>query len=188
MKRSAAIVVVTFAALTCWTSTTSAQQVTPYFSPRGGCAAAIVQAIDAAQSSVHVQAYYLTHPNIIAALANASHRNLAVTVIMDAKTSRRNKPAMTILPAAGCAVALDAQEKIAHNKVIIIDDHTVITGSFNFSLAADTDNAENIVVIVDKSVNAAYLANFRKHLVHSIKLLPPGSNPPPSTLPSLRPR
>ena len=32
----------------------------------------------------------------------------------------------------GMSVLIDAKHQIAHNKIMIIDDETVITGSFNF--------------------------------------------------------
>jgi len=50
----------------------------------------------------------------------------------------------------GRSVKIDAQHAIAHNKVMIIDGETVITGSFNFTKAAEENNAENLLVIHDK--------------------------------------
>lgn len=42
---------------------------------------------------------------------------------------------------------IDPAHKIAHNKVMIIDGETAITGSFNFTKAAENGNAENLLVI-----------------------------------------
>ena len=53
---------------------------------------------------------------------------------------------------AGVPVWIDDGPAIAHNKVVILDGRTVITGSFNFSKAADTRNAENVVVIESETV------------------------------------
>jgi phosphatidylserine/phosphatidylglycerophosphate/cardiolipin synthase-like enzyme len=47
----------------------------------------------------------------------------------------------------------DAAVSIAHNKVMVIDDNTVITGSFNFTAAAQRSNAENLLVILDLAPN-----------------------------------
>jgi phosphatidylserine/phosphatidylglycerophosphate/cardiolipin synthase-like enzyme len=49
-------------------------------------------------------------------------------------------------------VKIDAQHTIAHNKVIIIDGETVITGSFNFTKAAEESIAENLFVILDQNL------------------------------------
>ena len=49
---------------------------------------------------------------------------------------------------------------IAHNKVIIIDSKKVITGSFNFTSAADHRNAENVILIEDTDIASLYLKNW----------------------------
>jgi len=57
---------------------------------------------------------------------------------------------------------------IAHNKVMLIDRKTIITGSFNFSAAAEDRNAENLLVIGDDpALYAAYAENFAAHLAHA---------------------
>ena len=58
----------------------------------------------------------------------------------------------------GIAVAVDKVPGIAHNKVMIIDDHFVLTGSFNWSQAAETRNAENLLLIKDPKTNEIYKA------------------------------
>jgi len=56
---------------------------------------------------------------------------------------------------------------IAHNKIVIIDGGTVITGSFNFSKQAEEKNAENLLVIRDKSLSGKYIENWKEHAGHS---------------------
>ena len=56
---------------------------------------------------------------------------------------------------------------IAHNKVMVIDGQTVLTGSFNWSTAADKHNAENLLTIHDPRVAQAYDRNFRDRLEDS---------------------
>jgi len=62
---------------------------------------------------------------------------------------------------------IDAQHAIAHNKVIVIDENIVITGSFNFTKAAESNNAENILVIRDPTLAEKYLKNWKTHAAHS---------------------
>ena len=52
---------------------------------------------------------------------------------------------------------------IAHNKVMIIDGETVVTGSFNFTKAAEENNAENLLVIHDKKLAERYTKNCHEH-------------------------
>jgi phosphatidylserine/phosphatidylglycerophosphate/cardiolipin synthase-like enzyme len=49
----------------------------------------------------------------------------------------------------GVPTLIDANHAISHDKVMIIDGETVITGSFNFTKAAQEKNAENVRRISD---------------------------------------
>jgi len=62
---------------------------------------------------------------------------------------------------------IDGVHAIAHNKVMIIDGQTVITGSFNFTTAAERQNAENLLVVRDHALAARYAENWRAHAEHS---------------------
>ena len=50
---------------------------------------------------------------------------------------------------------------------MVIDGRTVITGSFNFTKAAEEKNAENLLVISDPDIAAKYTKNWQEHLAHS---------------------
>ena len=62
---------------------------------------------------------------------------------------------------AGIPVLIDAKHAIAHNKVMVIDDETIVTGSFNFTNQAEHSNAENLLVIRSRSLAEAYTANWK---------------------------
>ena len=65
---------------------------------------------------------------------------------------------------------IDARHAIAHNKIMIIDRRTIITGSFNFTRQAEHENAENLLVIKGRPDLAhAYVQNFLQHQAHSQK-------------------
>ena len=67
----------------------------------------------------------------------------------------------------GIPVRIDAKHAIAHNKIMVIDGETVITGSFNFTKAAEEHNAENLLVIRDAELVEKYVANWKAHAEHS---------------------
>jgi len=136
-----------------------------YFSPHGGCTEAVVTAVDRARTSIHVQAYSFSARPIIKALSAARARGVAVEVILD--QSQQRFSGLASLLAAGVATWLDAAHQIAHNKVMIIDGETVITGSFNFTRSAEEYNAENLLVVHDKALAERFETNFQTHLAHS---------------------
>jgi phosphatidylserine/phosphatidylglycerophosphate/cardiolipin synthase-like enzyme len=90
-----------------------------------------------------------------------------VEVILDKSQRTEDDARAKPLLDAGIPIRIDAAHAIAHNKVMIIDDVTVITGSFNFTKAAEERNAENLLVIQDRALAAEYEANWRLHEAHS---------------------
>ena len=52
---------------------------------------------------------------------------------------------------------------------MVIDAQMVITGSFNFTKAAETENAENLLVINNADLATKYTVNWQEHLGHSEK-------------------
>jgi phosphatidylserine/phosphatidylglycerophosphate/cardiolipin synthase-like enzyme len=104
-----------------------------YFSPHGGCTDAVIRELDKAKSTVLVQAYSFTSAPIAKALLSAHKRGVKVEVILDKSQRTQKYSSATFLYNQGIPVKIDAQHAIAHNKVMIIDGETIITGSFNFT-------------------------------------------------------
>jgi len=138
-----------------------------YFSPQGGCTQAIVAAVGQARKSLHIEAYIFTSHPILQAVIAARTRGVEVAVILDAGAAEEQYSVLRSLLADRVPTWIDAAYHIAHNKIMIIDGETVITGSFNFTRSAEQDNAENLLVIRDQALAARYEANFQEHLRHS---------------------
>ena len=145
----------------------AAPRVAVYFSPGSSCTDAIVREIAVAKSSIHGQAYSFTSEHIARALVEAEKRGVKVVAILDASNRTKNYSAADFLAHEGIETYIDSQHAIAHNKIIIIDETTVITGSFNFTKAADQKNAENLLVIPDPDLAAKYEANWQEHFAHA---------------------
>jgi phosphatidylserine/phosphatidylglycerophosphate/cardiolipin synthase-like enzyme len=141
--------------------------VSVYFSPKGGAQDAIVDAIGQAKQSVYVQAYSFTSAPIAKALVDASKRGVKVEAVLDKSQRTATYTGATFLKNEGIPVYIDAAHAIAHNKVMVIDGQTLITGSFNFTKAAENSNAENLLIIRDVGLAKLYLDNWQKHREHS---------------------
>lgn len=137
------------------------------FTPGDRCDMRIINAIDSAQRTIEVQAYQLTSAPIAASLDKAHRRGVKVITILDKSQS---KNAAVYLIDHNIPVWIDRKVSIAHNKVMIIDGNAVITGSYNFSNAAQYRNAENVVFIKSNDIASEYLKNFDRRLNNSQKL------------------
>ncbi len=144
------------------------------FTPGDDVAGLIVAAIGKARRQVLVQTYSFTHQDIAQALVNARRRGIDVQVIADQRqmetiaTSR-----IDWLAEQGVPLWIDSEHAAAHNKVMVIDnglpEAAVITGSFNFTQAAQHRNAENLLILRgNPNLTEAYAANWRRHKIHSL--------------------
>jgi len=141
-----------------------------HFSPSGGATEAIIEALDHARSSILVQAYSFTSETIAQALARAHGRGVQVLVLLDKSQRTQKYTVAALLSHAGIPTLFDEAHAIAHNKVMIIDNRIVVTGSFNFTKAAEERNAENLLVISDVDLADRYTENWRSHQAHSEQL------------------
>jgi len=91
-----------------------------------------------------VQAYAFTSTPIARALIQAKQRGVDVKVLLDKTQVKTKYSSATYLLNNAIWVRIDAHPVIAHNKVILVDNSTLITGSFNFTKAANDKNAENL--------------------------------------------
>lgn len=145
--------------------------ITVHFSPNGGCRDTVVTQINTATNRILIQAYNFTSPAIGDALAAAAKRGVTVVEIQDNIAAHQKTFQGPKLKAAGGKVFIDAKHKIAHNKIMILDGATLITGSFNFSENAEQFNAENLLVIKGApDLVSAYTVNWSNHLAHATPL------------------
>jgi phosphatidylserine/phosphatidylglycerophosphate/cardiolipin synthase-like enzyme len=148
-----------------------AAQIEACFSPRlpGDCdpTATIVRTIDGARRSILVQAYEITSRPIVNALVRAHRRGVGVRAIVDYgqlhdRRYHNEANEVRLLRAAGIRVLVDRPRNgLMHDKVMIIDGDTVITGSFNYTYRAEHSNVENLLVIHDPALAAQYARHWR---------------------------
>ena len=162
----------------------SAPAVTPFaaagtvqyaFTPGDQVDQMIIAAIDGARHQVLVQAYNFSHRRIADALVRAHVRGVEVAILLDQEQSR-DQSAMIRNVARYATVMIDSRHAAAHNKIMIIDsgyaDCAIITGSFNFTYAAQHRNAENALVLRgNPPLCEAYFNNWRRHQLHAHALL-----------------
>ena len=140
-----------------------------YFAPSVNVASSIVKAIDASEQEVLVQAYGFTHNAIAQALVRAHQRGVTVRVLLDKKSQSGNRYVIDVFADADIEVREDGKHAIAHNKVMVIDQSIVITGSFNFTNSAATRNAENFLVLKSADLAEKYRAQWQSHWAHGVE-------------------
>ena len=142
-----------------------------YFSPDDECTNTIVKEINNAKSEIFLQAYSFTSEEIAAALVRAHKKGVHVELILDKSNRSAKYTAGDVTAGGGIPTYIDSRHAIANNKIMIIDGRIVVTGSFNFTKAAEEKNAENILIIRNKDLAGVYLGNWRRHKAHAEKFV-----------------
>jgi phosphatidylserine/phosphatidylglycerophosphate/cardiolipin synthase-like enzyme len=131
------------------------------FAPEDWCANKIIYALSEANKTVQFMTFSFTHDGIGKELVELKSKGVAVNGVFE--TSQNNSfTEYDRLHDAGIDVRWDGNKYNMHNKVFIIDNSTVITGSFNPTSNADEKNDENLLIIHDASIAARFSKEFEK--------------------------
>ncbi len=148
------------------------------FSPEGKTEIEILKKISQAKKNIKFMVFAFTSKSISEAMINKSKQKIAVEGIFDAcqisKYSVYNN-----LKTNKITVYKDGNQALLHEKIMIIDDETVITGSYNFSNNAEHNNNENTLIIKSKDIASQYLKEYERLKFASLnnKDLPPYDHP-----------
>jgi phosphatidylserine/phosphatidylglycerophosphate/cardiolipin synthase-like enzyme len=142
-----------------------------YFSPVDDVMNKLAAYVNAAQKSVRFMAFTYTDHRLSDAMISRAKDGVKVEGVIENRGASNG--ALIPLVCAGLPVKVDGNKYTMHHKVIIIDDSMVITGSFNFTNAADTANDDNILVIHSPEIAALYNQEFER--VNSLASAPPAS-------------
>ena len=136
------------------------------FSPKGGCTALVVKAIEQAEEKVYVMAYGFTSKEVADALLRAARRGIQVWVIVDDGEYQRQTASQVdrLRGMSNIRLQVDPRSGYAHDKMILIDptqpNHCgIVIGSFNFDTRAETRNYENLLYITNAPTHAQTCLN-----------------------------
>jgi len=132
------------------------------FAPEDDVVGAITQTLSAADTSIRFMTFSFTVDSIAQVIQSRAAAGVQVQGIFETTGSETAFSELRPLFCAGLPVRQDGNGYILHHKVFIVDDDTVITGSFNISDSATRSNDENLVVIQDAVLAAQYIAEFNR--------------------------
>ncbi len=121
-----------------------------------------------AKTSVRVAVAWFTDEDLMTDLIELRHNNhaLNITVIIsDAQENFLNRTNLNRLIEAGVHLrvrTIGANRSFLHHKFCVIDSHTIINGSYNWTYNATKKNEENIMVITEP--DAPLLLRFNTKL------------------------
>ncbi len=140
-----------------------------YFCPEDHCKQKVLESIDNAKESIYFMFFSFTDFDISNALVKKKQEGLEVYGVMEAQRINMQYNQYKFLKSNSVDVRKDSNPATMHHKVIIIDNRTTITGSYNPTKAADTKNDENLLIIHNKEITQKYLEEFKSIFLTSLK-------------------
>jgi phosphatidylserine/phosphatidylglycerophosphate/cardiolipin synthase-like enzyme len=128
------------------------------------CDSLLINLISQARKSVYVAIYSFTRDGLARALIDAKNRGVEVKVIIEEENAYGQGSEYRMLKEAGVDIRLDGNPALMHHKFMVVDGEIIVTGSYNWSTAAEDRNDENFVVIRDRSVAERFIQEFNRLL------------------------
>jgi len=131
-----------------------------YFSLSENPQKAIIKNINQAETYINIAMYTFTDQEIALSLANAQKRGVKVRVYLDRSQIESTYSVSRLLVQKGIKVRISSNNYIMHHKFAIIDNRLLLTGSYNWTFAANNKNEENLMVIDDPEIIEIFQHQF----------------------------
>jgi len=134
-----------------------------YFSPDGGVAGHILDILNSAGQSIYFAAFTFTRADLSEVLVERASAGVDVRGVYETRqVDAGSDESYSLLAGAGLPVLLDGNRYTMHHKFFVVDGQIVITGSYNFSKAAEESNNENVLILHNPEIAAQYTQEFFK--------------------------
>lgn len=131
-----------------------------YFSPKGGCADAVVDQLGRANKELLILARSFAFDKLSKAVLDAKLRGVRVEIVLDRANEKDAASDLHLFAAQGLAPTLDTQVPCCHDNLIVVDGATVITGSFDFTRLAEEEHSDSVLIVTGYP---ALVSACRKH-------------------------
>lgn len=123
---------------------------------------AIVPLVGSASKSIRFLAFSFTDYPLAEAMITRSQNGVDVAGVFEKVGSETDAAELDTLFCAKVPVRQDGNSSFMHNKVVVVDERYVITGSLNFSTNAEESNDENVIIIDNPDIAKLYMQNFER--------------------------
>jgi len=132
------------------------------FSAEDHAVSNLIALVNDAKENIRFLAFSFTDYPLAQAMIDRSKSGVDVKGVYETFGSTSTGSELKTFWCAKIPVRQDGNPSFLHDKVIIIDNSIVVTGSLNYSSNADESNEENVVIVDSPEIAALYLQEFDK--------------------------
>ena len=133
-----------------------------YFSPEDHVLDHMIPVVSSATKSIHFMAFSFTDYPLAKAMLDRASAGVDVSGVFEKVGSETDSSELHTFFCAKVPARQDGNPKFLHDKVIIVDNRLVISGSFNFSTNATESNDENVMIIDNPQIANLYTQEFQR--------------------------
>jgi len=122
----------------------------------------LIALVNDAKVNIRFLAFSFTDYPLAQAMIDRSKAGVDVKGVYETFGSNSSGSELDTFLCAGIPARQDGNGSFLHDKIIIIDNSIVVTGSLNYSSNADESNEENVVILDNAQIAALYLQEFDK--------------------------
>ncbi len=142
--------------------TRSTEKSDAFFSPGESCCDVIIHQINQAVKLLRICVFTISDDRITQAIMTSHKKGLEIKIITDNDKSSDLGSDIEQLAREGIAVKVDNTPNHMHHKFMVVDDRSLLTGSYNWTRSAARYNHENILVTQESSVVRSFLKEFER--------------------------
>lgn len=133
-----------------------------YFASEDPVVIALIATLGRANKSIRFMNFSFTDYDVAKVIIERAQAGVSAQGIFETTGSQTEYSELRTLFCAGVSARQDGNKYVLHHKVFIVDDTTIVTGSFNISSNATRSNDENLIIISDPDLAAQYIAEFNR--------------------------
>ena len=122
----------------------------------------LIALVNDAKVNIRFLAFSFTDYPLAQAMIDRARAGVDVKGVYETFGSSSTGSELKTFLCAGIPARQDGNSSFLHDKIIIIDNSIVVTGSLNYSSNADDSNEENVVILDNAEIAALYLQEFEK--------------------------
>jgi len=130
------------------------------FSPVNDCSGGIINFIKSAKKSLYICVFTISDDRISEQVLSSFKDGIDVKIITDNEKQYDKGSDIQELVDFGVPVKVDDSPHHMHHKFAIIDNNSLLTGSYNWTLSASKYNQENYLITNDSFAVKKYLDEF----------------------------
>ena len=131
-----------------------------YFSPGDECLDAILRLLHQSRRTANICVFTITDDRVSEAILDAHRRKVSIRIVTDNEKAEDLGSDIERFERAGIPLRVDRTPYHMHHKFAILDDKTLVTGSYNWTRGAARANEENLIVSDDPRFVSRFTQTF----------------------------